>query len=1134
MTIKPIWRALATTFMLTLALAGCGSSGDSDSDSNTSDNNTTNNSEQVDRVSLTGLAIKGIFINGLVTLSSLDGTEIYGSDLTDENGQYSLADMDIPSGPILATLTTIEETAQLCDSAIGCEADSGSIAFGDYYTFHDEDFFLIAVLPGYEDGVTDESLMITAMTHLAGYRALQEGVTDSEAIESINSATAELFGLAGADITRLAPSNLGSYGMSTDSALAQEYGAINAAFATLAATRGMTLTETLEQVSANYAYNGGLIANSSSEGIIDLHDIYSASIESLEAAVLAGVEVDDQALLALENERLDASAETEDVFIEAKTEDVVVADITTQTAATQAAVDLLLSLNDWYDALFGEAAQEITSGYEDEIDSVIDLLPLLDEQAESIRGLRELIVSGSVDSACCDDQEEGSLLKGTAVTAQLADLAAWIYANQSSLDETTDSEGYRTASVVDLIYQGADIAILGFLRTASTGNEITGDLSLRYQTNIDSGYIELLATGTGAEASITAGSVTMTAGDNTMLTFDIQGLEMTGSQEETFSGTGQLIVTFASDTDKSTYLQTHNEASDLNISAISLQLDSTIQGIPTDSDDGNFARATAVLDIDMSTARSDGDSLTTDLTANLNQSHPTSDSDPADMALGTLTMTLQHRLAEQSSLEEFLLGGDWSSAELDFVGELVATTEAGDSVEFNGELLVDSTIENDQAQNLSFELDGALVFTQEEVKTGFAGVLSLSSQRLRDANGEDVYKDGDPWYMISAVDMSGYLSLGDSDTTSASLAVSAVLRQTDLDTLVSQITFTDMPEVASMLAEVTYSGYEITTDTSNNSALLSYQHNVTSGFRQALADELSEAGLLNIELTTDLGFISSLGMSLSNCSVIEENGASTENSICDLSLILTAINGVQSAVSETYTLPTENAQNPDVWSESLLEQLVEALPLKSSSSIQLEALQGEASAYASDERNLNEFGSASSPISISIPVISSYTKDSETIVDELESDSLYRGMGASLTVDFNSIDFEDASIQTLVTRDGLDDAAVTVRLSYGNQMIQLQADTAQDWTDIDTNSIEISDGTASMLISATCAHSDGDFSGADLYDCDGDLDVAGEIFVGDFQIGTLESRDDLPVFVFEDGDDYQILITPAFLVEAVQ
>ena len=275
-------RVLITALFAAVGISACGGGGSSSSSGNnladTSGGTNTND------VSVSGVAIKGVMIGADVTIYELGSDTAIGSTTTDENGQYSLSDIDLTdvSGPLKLVMTTNANTTTKCDSAIGCQDANDTIDFGATYSFHDASFELTALLAN--PSSSDATMMITPVTHMAAARAEASGATTAAEIEEINTATANLLGLEGIDIASSVPSDLTEASSADDSANAQHYGAILAAIATVSAEKGHSLAATIDQITSNYVQNDGLIANSDSEEVIDLEDIFSGAADSITKA----------------------------------------------------------------------------------------------------------------------------------------------------------------------------------------------------------------------------------------------------------------------------------------------------------------------------------------------------------------------------------------------------------------------------------------------------------------------------------------------------------------------------------------------------------------------------------------------------------------------------------------------------------------------------------------------------------------------------------------------------------------------------------------------------------------------------------------------------------------------------------
>jgi len=123
--------ALVAIFLLALTACSSGSGGGGDDD-NSNDRDNDANSDQpetieVERVSLTGLAVKGNVRNAKVELFRIvDGNtemEAFATGSTDSNGRYDLlAIADTPyDGPASVRVSYRSGAKMVCDSSTGCD-----------------------------------------------------------------------------------------------------------------------------------------------------------------------------------------------------------------------------------------------------------------------------------------------------------------------------------------------------------------------------------------------------------------------------------------------------------------------------------------------------------------------------------------------------------------------------------------------------------------------------------------------------------------------------------------------------------------------------------------------------------------------------------------------------------------------------------------------------------------------------------------------------------------------------------------------------------------------------------------------------------------------------------------------------
>jgi hypothetical protein len=157
-----------------------------------------------------------------------------------------------------------------------------------------------------------------------------------------------------------------------------------------------------------------------------------------------------------------------------------------------------------------------------------------------------------------------------------------------------------------------------------------------------------------------------------------------------------------------------------------------------------------------------------------------------------------------------------------------------------------------------------------------------------------------------------------------------------------------------------------------------------------------------------------------------------------------------------------------------------------------------------------------------------YEPSVESRIQDAETAETYLEYSFALEADAAALGMDDASIRLIGERTGLEDGIGWLRLQYGDRSIAIYLDSEQLTASSVTN-LTISDGDTTMVIAATCAS--GDVTDLGIAACDDDLEFAGNISSAGYDVGTLEVRNGLPVFVFDDGSKYNLVVTPAFMVE---
>jgi len=413
--------------------------------------------------SLSGNAVKGVMASAVVTATSLDGSQSYGTTQTAADGTYALSELALGSGPVLLELTTDSDTQLTCDSAVGCTFNGTTHAFGTKFTFNDPDFTLTSVLPGIADTTAEARLMITPVTHMAAQRVAASGATTTAEIEGVNRATARLVGLANVDITTMTPSDITAAAAADESDAARRYGALVAAFATLAESSGSDISDIIDAISDDFAQDGSMKANSTVAGEISLANIYTAAEDSADKATQSGINLGNVAA-SLSLDAMLASTAPADSQVTPNDEEATPAQLLTEEEATEAGIALLTDMNNWYQALKNSEVEAKGDMYEAQLRAAAELLPTFSDTAAEIQNWQTLVVNE--EEVCVSSYEDwdpetgpyevceeygmssvpGPLFDAIPVAIKLGQLANYIEDNHENLSYTDNGNGTFTIS----------------------------------------------------------------------------------------------------------------------------------------------------------------------------------------------------------------------------------------------------------------------------------------------------------------------------------------------------------------------------------------------------------------------------------------------------------------------------------------------------------------------------------------------------------------------------------------------------------------------------------------------------------------------------------------------------------------
>lgn len=421
----PFSRKLLVTAIAGAALIGCGGGGSSDSkDSSGGGDKKPGNEVVVERVSLTGLAVKGLLKNAPVVATSLADGSVLKNTQTDEQGRYNLSGIE-HTGPILVTLTTDADTQAKCDAVLGC---GNGVAFGDFYAFNGNDFELTAVLPS-ANLAADQPLMVTPITHLAAQRVVTAGDTDPARIEGTLRATAKLVGLEGVNINSQTPADVTDpEDMKDASSGEQKYGAVVAALANISGGEADKVADVIENLTDDYKTDGTLKNKEATAGDdVSLEELFENSESVLDkseqVAKSANVELGSQfkqAQMEIQQKEQEAEQATEDEtsapVVDVQPQPQPVPDDikednkptepapVTKEQAVSKGLTLLEDLNNWHTALTDERNETLTTPFVDQTNATGELVGAVDDGSKLVSVVTEYLISENTrDVSCATD-----------------------------------------------------------------------------------------------------------------------------------------------------------------------------------------------------------------------------------------------------------------------------------------------------------------------------------------------------------------------------------------------------------------------------------------------------------------------------------------------------------------------------------------------------------------------------------------------------------------------------------------------------------------------------------------------------------------------------------------------------------
>ena len=261
---------------LYLALTACGGSSATSSNerfnANPDQEQTTTDAETVERVSLTGLAVKGLVHGAKAELFRIVNGAVesnpYATGATDQEGRYDLTIVSKESydGPALIRISWQPDAEITCDAQSGCgdypsqdnrdTNTSGTVDFGERFDLED-DFQMAAIIPRLATRTDTDHIVTAHVSSLTNASAAlaQSDLISEASIDAANNQIRAVLGLEDdIDILLTPPVDVTGSNPLPGSA---EYGAVTAALAEIAQSRGISLSEILSGLATEFENNQG-------------------------------------------------------------------------------------------------------------------------------------------------------------------------------------------------------------------------------------------------------------------------------------------------------------------------------------------------------------------------------------------------------------------------------------------------------------------------------------------------------------------------------------------------------------------------------------------------------------------------------------------------------------------------------------------------------------------------------------------------------------------------------------------------------------------------------------------------------------------------------------------------------------
>jgi len=343
--------------------------------------------EKADPVTVSGIAAKGIIINGVVTAYPIVNGQIIkntiiGTAVTDSTGKYTLTispsesviDLGAAgsftiggdagySGPLFIVVSpdTLGASQMKCDAKAGC----GDVAFGETV---DLSFSMESVVPSVTPGMNVQA-SITPLTNMAAAAAKKNGL-GKDGIEAANKKIATMFGVS--DIINTNPVDVtDETSVSAASADDLKNAYIASAVASLAQKDySGDIDKTLSLLNESYNANNGELIQNEGEGVnstavISLAELTQAAVDNINSDSSSAADTDvATAVSELQNLHDNANDESKKDTPTETTVDITSEDI-------DAAKEIVTAVNSWTTQL--EELEKAADTFGDNLDAAGDV-----------------------------------------------------------------------------------------------------------------------------------------------------------------------------------------------------------------------------------------------------------------------------------------------------------------------------------------------------------------------------------------------------------------------------------------------------------------------------------------------------------------------------------------------------------------------------------------------------------------------------------------------------------------------------------------------------------------------------------------------------------------------------------------